>query len=125
MALKFRHLVACATLALFAANATAQNQNPTQCLRLLSGDTACPPADSRCVQDRYGDWFCSGPGGDAVLNRNGNPVCGTGACVKDLNGEFQCSTQARGAAAIGIDTKAVCSGGCESASASRCSKLTR
>ena len=97
----------------------------TECVTLRNGQTACPPADSKCVKDRYGEWFCSGAGGDAVLNINGNPVCGAGACVKDLNGEFQCSTQARGAAAIDLASRAVCSAGCEAASASRCTALTR
>ena len=110
-----------AAAAAFALPSAAQ----TQCVTLLSGATACPPADSKCVKDRYGEWFCSGPGGDATLNINGNPVCGTGACVKDLNGEFQCSTQARGAAAMDITSKAVCTSGCAVASASQCTKLTR
>jgi hypothetical protein len=114
-------------LALLAVAASANMPGPafaqSECVRLLDGRTACPPADTRCVKDRYGDWLCSGPGGDAVININGNPVCGVGACVKDVNGEFQCSTQPRGAAAMDVSSKPVCSGGCETASASRCTKL--
>jgi hypothetical protein len=72
----------------------------TECYTLLDGTAACPPPDSKCVKNRYGDWYCSPPGGDARLDLHGEPVCGTGACVRDINGLYQCSTQSRGAAAI-------------------------
>src|SRR4051812_29739594 len=119
MSLTLRAITSMAIFVAAALPAWAQ----TQCMTLLNGQTACPPPESRCVKDRYGEWFCSGPGGDAVLNINGNPVCGAGACVKDMNGEFQCSTQSRGSAAMDLSSKAVCSAGCTPASASLCAKL--
>lgn len=118
------YVFAVAMLALCGLHFPAPASAQAECVRLIDGRTACPPADSKCVKDRYGDWYCSGPGGDAALNIHGNPVCGVGACVKDLHGELRCSTQPRGAAAMDITSKAVCTGGCDAASAARCAKLT-
>lgn len=97
----------------------------TQCVTLRSGEVACPAPDTRCVKDRYGEWLCSGPGGDAVLNLNGDPVCGAGSCIKDINGQAMCSKEPRGSAALDRYSKAVCASGCAAATAQACKVLTK
>ncbi|MBG9390525.1 hypothetical protein [Caenimonas aquaedulcis] len=114
----------CCACAPAAAQAQATPQE-TQCVRLMDGTTACPSAQSKCVKDRYGDWFCSARGGDARLDRYGEPVCGAGACVVDIHGEVQCSTESHGTAAIDITSRAVCTAGCARATAGQCRKLVR
>ena len=90
-----------------------------------TGETVCPAPDSRCQADRYGDWKCSAPGGDVTLDFHGNVVCGAGQCVKNINQEVMCSTQARGGAALDRYGQAVCAGGCALARADACTPLKR
>jgi hypothetical protein len=96
-----------------------------QCVTDRTGATRCPPADTQCVANRYGDWTCSAPGGGAAVNVNGEPVCGPGACVTDINNVVMCSTQSRGSAALDRYAKAVCTGGCVAATPQQCKPLTR
>ena len=96
-----------------------------QCVKSNTGDTLCPPAETRCVQDRYGNWFCSAAGGDANIDRYGTPVCGAGACVKDRRGDVQCSSQPRGNAALDTYGVAVCSSSCAPGTAQACTPLTK
>lgn len=118
---------ALATLAGAAAFAAGPKAAPTEsvegCVRTRTGETLCPPAKTRCAQDRYGEWHCSGRGGDAVLDRHGKPVCGPGRCVRDPYGDAQCSKEADGAAALDRYGKGVCTGGCVPARAELCSAL--
>lgn len=96
-----------------------------QCLNLRNGELACPPAEARCVKDRYDYWFCSATGGDARLDRYGNPACGAGACVKDSRGDLYCSIEPRGNAALDSSGNAVCSSRCVQATGSACRLLTK
>jgi hypothetical protein len=113
------------TLLLLLALALPAFGQTTGCVVNRQGQTVCPPADTRCVANRYGDWLCSPPGGDAVVDKYGEPVCGAGACITDINSVIMCSTQARGAAAVDLYAKAVCTGGCAPATAAQCTPLTR
>ena len=117
-----RLLICAAALAAWGQYAVAQT---TGCVTNRLGQTVCPPADSRCIANRYGDWTCSPPGGDARLNVNGEPVCGAGACITDINANVMCSTQPRGSAALDLYSRAVCTGGCAAATAAQCTPLTR
>ncbi|TXC67004.1 hypothetical protein FSC37_18250 [Piscinibacter aquaticus] len=58
-----------------------------------------------------------------MLNRHGNPVCGTGRCVIDIHGEVMCSASPRGSAALDRYSKAVCTAGCATATANACTPL--
>lgn len=83
-----------------------------QCVQNFQGQTLCPPAETRCAADRYGEWYCSGPGGDALQNRDGVPVCGKGRCISDVEGRIWCSKSPNGSAALNWDSKPVCTDGC-------------
>lgn len=96
-----------------------------RCVTTRYGDTACFPAGSRCLKNRYGDWMCSAPGGDAALTLDGSTVCGTGRCVRNINGAILCSSEPRGSAALDRYGHAVCSGGCAPALADSCQPLIR
>lgn len=108
-----------ALVALFAAPVKVD----AMCVANRQGGVVCGPADSRCIVDHYGDWHCSASGGDAVLNRAGNPVCGVGRCVADLHGEVMCSREPRGGAALDRYSTAVCVSGCGPARAELCTPL--
>jgi hypothetical protein len=101
------------------------NAAQAECVTDIHGNTLCPPADARCVSDRYGQWHCSSAGGDAMLNINGDPICGVGHCVTDINLRIMCSTEPRGSAALDLARQAVCSGGCTQALAGQCRALSK
>jgi hypothetical protein len=105
-----------AALALCAALAWAQ----PACTPDRYGNPVCPPAGGQCTTDRYGDPVCSPADGGVATTRTGEVVCGRGACVTDIHGEVWCSTVPRGAATLDRYGKAVCTEGCEPASASAC-----
>lgn len=96
-----------------------------QCLTTLAAETLCPPPDSQCVLDRYRVWTCSKPGGSAVLDQHGAPVCGAGECVRDINNLVMCSTEPHGSAALNVYARAVCTGGCALATAGQCKPLKK
>ncbi|RYF38458.1 MAG: hypothetical protein EOO25_17130 [Comamonadaceae bacterium] len=96
-----------------------------QCVTTVRGETRCPPPDAKCITDRYSVLTCSAPGGSAVLDQHGQPVCGAGACVRDINNLVMCSTQPYGNAALDPGAKAVCTGGCALATAAQCKPLRR
>lgn len=109
-------------VAVAATNALADRAS---CVTDRYGNTLCPPADSRCVATRYGDWACSGPGGGAALDAAGQPQCGVGRCVLDTLNRVMCSKEAGGAAARDRYGQAVCTGGCAPGQAALCKPLTR
>ena len=117
IALPARALLA-AVVALLAAGGAARAQ--PACTTDRFGNPACPPAGAQCTTDRYGNPVCSPTDGGVAATRTGEVVCGQGACVADIHGEVMCSTVPRGAATLDRYGKAVCSEGCEAASATLC-----
>lgn len=60
-----------------------------------------------------------------MIDINGNPVCGIGQCVTDINTRVMCSTEPRGSAALDLARLAVCTGGCAQATGSQCTALRK
>lgn len=95
------------------------------CITDRAGNPVCPPAGGQCILDRYGEPGCSGPDGSVQIDRAGDVVCGRGACLMDIHGEIMCSTEPRGSVALDRYREAVCTGGCEKASAAYCVRPRR
>ena len=91
-----------------------------QCVTDRHGNVLCPPPDSRCLQNLHGDWWCAPSGGDVVLDRARQAVCGPGQCQTDLRGDVKCSSQPRGSSALDRYREVQCTGACVAASAAAC-----
>ncbi|WP_213959487.1 MULTISPECIES: hypothetical protein [unclassified Variovorax] len=108
-----------AILFLFSTAVAAQTAN---CTPDRDGRMVCPQPNASCLSDRLGDVVCSRPGGGIAVDRYGVAACGPGVCVADAEGVLYCSGSPQGAASVGRDGKAVCTGTCVAASAQACVK---
>lgn len=126
--MKFVQSLACVgvlfqALALAAPPAVAQTRD---CIRNLAGETLCPPPRTVCMTERDNPSIkCSPPDGGILGDRYGKAACGAGSCVANRYGDVVCSKSPAGAAAIALNGDAVCTGGCEAASAASCTTLSK
>lgn len=98
----------------------ASAQSASNCINDRYGNPQCPPPGGRCLKDINGEIRCSPPDGGITLDRYRMPVCGAGQCIANRTGDIQCSSVAKGSAAIDRGGDVVCTGGCAPASASAC-----
>ncbi|MGA0570409.1 hypothetical protein ACO2Q9_06775 [Variovorax sp. VNK109] len=121
-------LVSASVLALSGAMpANAQTQSQTgSCVTNIRGETVCPPARTVCMQDRdTPEIKCSPRDGGIAHDFYGKASCGPGSCIRDMGGKVTCSRTPGGAAAINMQSEAVCTDGCVPGSASMCTTLSK
>jgi hypothetical protein len=95
----------------------------TAALMAVMGATAQGDESKRgCINDALGQPVCAPPNGSIAKDALGQPVCGLGQCMKNVLGQFVCSSQPSGYAALNVLSQVVCTGGCEAASRSSCQR---
>ena len=75
-----------------------------------------------CICDALGQPVCAPPNGWIAKDALGQPVCGLGQCLKNALGQYVCSSQPGGYAALNALGQVVCTGGCDAASRSSCQR---
>jgi hypothetical protein len=75
-----------------------------------------------CISDALGQPVCAPANGWITKDALGQPVCGLGQCLKNALGQYVCSSQPGGYAALNALGRVVCTGGCETASRSSCQR---
>ena len=124
-AIRIRHNTAPMRFTLFLAGLLFAASAQAACVTDRYGNPVCPPAGGQCIMDRHGEPVCSGPDGSVRIDRGGDVACGRGDCVMDIHGEIMCSTEPRGSVALDRYREAVCTGGCQKASAAYCVRPRR
>ena len=89
-------------------------------LTILIVEPCVAVAHQGCVNNSLGKPVCAPPIGGIVKDKHGQPVCGRGQCLADSLGNIVCSSQIGGYSSKDARGRAVCTGGCVSASASLC-----
>ena len=77
-------------------------------------------APQTCLTTSAGQVICPPPNGSIAADAAGQVVCGRGECLKDSAGRWMCSIEVGGHVGQSANAQAVCTGGCEQASASLC-----
>ena len=108
-----------AALALFMGSFANAN-----CMREIFGDTIC--GQGPCANGHDGRVYCAAERyGTAVMDEQGEIVCGVGRCVQDLlsgSGQIMCSREPGGDAVRTLDGIS-CLGGCEPATPAHCERI--
>jgi hypothetical protein len=73
-----------------------------------------------CMTTSAGQVICPPPSGSIAADAAGQAACGRGECLKDSAGRWMCSMEVGGHVGQGATGQAVCTGGCEQASAMLC-----
>lgn len=77
-------------------------------------------APQACLTTSAGQVICPPPNGSIAADAAGQAACGRGECMEESAGHWMCSTEVGGHVARSPAGKAVCTGGCEQASAGIC-----
>jgi hypothetical protein len=93
---------------------------PILLLAILIVEPCIAVAHQGCVNNSMGKPVCAPPMGGIMKDKHGSPVCGRGQCLANSLGNIVCSSQIGGYTSKDARGRAVCTGGCVSASASLC-----
>ena len=87
----------------------------------LSGLASAEPlVTEHCVEPVTEEVICPQPGGVVTVDTIGTVACGLGECRQNTIGQWVCSNERGGHAAINRIGQIVCTGGCRTASREFC-----